>query len=423
MSTTSRKPKPLQHCAVGRFSLLANLLHYASMNTLSKDLKYYYIVRAFLKRFIIPILPLYMLHAGLSVAQIGIIAAMAYIFALILEVPSGMVSDTLGHKKTLVLSLLGQGVGMLLYLGGDFWWIAAGSAMYFGSVAFMSGTLHALLYERLDECNHKDLYHKVLSKSKAISHVYSMIVLLFAGVAYAWQWWLPFVISAVHFAFAALAASQFTQAKQTKSVKEEEGFLRFVSHFPTAIKQLKKHNGVLWVILFNGLVIGIGFGSGDFHQVIFDNFGLAVALFGIMYSIKRLAQLIGYLTVSKLIERLPMSKFLTINVLLVIAYLIFTPFMNSPWTFIAAAALASISYAFMSIGVDNYVNLNIPSGSRATALSLSTFFRAVVMALTTLTIGFGSDYIGLENVYGVLGVFILFFFIFTRSKMTKQLQR
>ncbi len=384
------------------------------MKTLQKDLYRYYAVRSLLKRFVLPVLPLYMLDIGLSVTQIGLIAATAYIISLLLEVPSGMVSDTLGHKRTLVVSLLGQAVSMALYLGGSFWWVLAGSAMYFGSGAFMSGTISALLYERLDEENQSHRYHHVFSRAKAVGHLYSMITLLFTGLAYAWQWWLPFVIGIVHFCFAAFFAAGFTQAKQTQSVKTQEGFWRFITHFPTAVKQLRKHPVVLWVVLLNGIIVGFGFGSGDFHQVVFHNLGLAVVLFGVAYSIKRLAQFIAYATVSRIIERTSIVTFLGINAALVGGYLLLTPFMHNPWTFVLSATLASAAYGLMSIGVDNYINTNIPSGSRATALSLATFFRALIMAISAGSIGWLAAWFGLEQTFGMFGIALLVIVIAAR---------
>jgi len=108
------------------------------------DIKKYFVFRASIKRFVWPILVIYMLDIGLSVSDVAVIAVCGHVVSLLLEIPSGMISDTLGHKKTLVLSLVGQALSMLLYLGGAFWLLiddfADGSAVVTGFAPYAADT-------------------------------------------------------------------------------------------------------------------------------------------------------------------------------------------------------------------------------------------------------------------------------------------
>ena len=99
---------------------------------LHTDVKKYYVFRALLKRFILPILILYGLDRGLSLSELALIAAVGSVLSFVLEIPSGAIADRFGHRRTLVVSMLGQALSMLLYLGGSFWWILMGTALYFG---------------------------------------------------------------------------------------------------------------------------------------------------------------------------------------------------------------------------------------------------------------------------------------------------
>ena len=65
---------------------------------LHSDVKKYYVFRALLKRFILPILILYGLDRGLSLSELSIIAAVGSVISFVLEIPSGAIADRFGHR-------------------------------------------------------------------------------------------------------------------------------------------------------------------------------------------------------------------------------------------------------------------------------------------------------------------------------------
>src|SRR3989338_2682041 len=110
----------------------------------------YYFLRIFTKRIIVPVLVVYLLAEGLSATQIGVLFSFGTILGLIFEVPSGILSDKLGHKNAIATSFFLQTLSMLAYaLGSSFFWFGIATALYAIGVSFWTGTGNAFAYETL----------------------------------------------------------------------------------------------------------------------------------------------------------------------------------------------------------------------------------------------------------------------------------
>jgi len=102
------------------------------------DIKKYYIFRALIKRYPLPIIALFMIDVGVSVEQVALIFTVSAVLELIFEVPSGAIADAIGHKKSLLISMSGQAIAMALYLGASFEWVFAGYILYYVSGSLMN---------------------------------------------------------------------------------------------------------------------------------------------------------------------------------------------------------------------------------------------------------------------------------------------
>lgn len=99
-----------------------------------------------------------------SAAAAILLYAIYDVGTMVLEVPSGWLSDRLGRRPTLILSALAELAGaVLLVIGGSFEVLVAGQLLIGASIAFASGTDSALLYESLtadgrgDEIEHHEV--------------------------------------------------------------------------------------------------------------------------------------------------------------------------------------------------------------------------------------------------------------------------
>lgn len=86
----------------------------------------------------------------LSAAEAILLYAIYDLATMLLEVPSGWLSDKIGRRPTLILSAIAATVGTLcLAVGDGFLFFVIGQCLIGASTAFVSGTDSSLLYESL----------------------------------------------------------------------------------------------------------------------------------------------------------------------------------------------------------------------------------------------------------------------------------
>ncbi len=116
-----------------------------------------------------PLAVLYFASIAGSFALAMSIFSVIYLSQAFLEVPTGVVSDYIGRKKTLIVGSFFSFLSVVLYAFGMNFWILAAGALFEGlSRALFSGTSSALLYESLKEEGQEARYHDVLGKTSAM---------------------------------------------------------------------------------------------------------------------------------------------------------------------------------------------------------------------------------------------------------------
>jgi MFS family permease len=99
------------------------------------------------------------LALGMSIFSIANIADALF------EVPTGILSDRVGRKKTMIFGALASVLYALCYaIGGSFWMLAIGAVFQGLSVAFYSGNNDALLHDILTESGKEKEFHVFLGK-------------------------------------------------------------------------------------------------------------------------------------------------------------------------------------------------------------------------------------------------------------------
>lgn len=119
-----------------------------------KDRQYYkFCLYGFLKnlRFFDAFFILFLLEKGITFTQIGLLYAAREIVSNVFELPSGILADALGRKRTLAGSfLLYISSFILFYLFGDFWLFLLAFTLFGLGEAFRSGTHKGMIMDYLE---------------------------------------------------------------------------------------------------------------------------------------------------------------------------------------------------------------------------------------------------------------------------------
>ena len=118
-----------------------------------KNIQYYkFCLYGFLKnlRFFEPFLYLFFLEKGLTFLQIGILITIREISRIVLEIPTGILADVFGRRRTLILSFLSYIISFLVfYVAGSFAAFILAMLLYSFGDAFRTGTHKAMIFEYL----------------------------------------------------------------------------------------------------------------------------------------------------------------------------------------------------------------------------------------------------------------------------------
>lgn len=364
----------------------------------------YFLFRGFLSRMYLPILVIYMLDRGLSLPQIALITAAGQLASLIFEVPSGAIADTIGHRTTLVISLVGQALCALIFLGGNFTWILAASIGYYLFGSLMTGTSEALFFEYLKSIGREAEHLKLWGGGKSFARLINMFSVFVGGASYALSPSLPFIFCSVQFFAAALLISAFPHPKIITSVETREGFVQLLRHFPRALKTIWSRKTVFWLVVLNAILIGSIGGTNDFQQIIFTHLGATTTFVGFVYSAKRFVSMIMNSRAHKLAAIGP-TKIMLLCTLLMVTYALVTPYVHSFLLYGLIVLMASCVYGLLEVLFNDFLNQAIPSISRATTISVSNFATAGVAILSASL--FGWLHLPPEQTFTVLGIVIL----------------
>lgn len=103
--------------------------------------------------------------------------------AAIFELPTGIWSDLVGRRNTLILGSWARLLAYICYaLGYSFWWLAAGAILEGLSRAFYSGNNSAFLYDTLSDYRLVDRYAEYLGKANSMEHLALAISASLGGI-------------------------------------------------------------------------------------------------------------------------------------------------------------------------------------------------------------------------------------------------
>lgn len=228
---------------------------------------------------------------GLSLAEILLLQAVFSLATVLMEYPSGYLSDRLGYRRSLLLaSLLGISGWLTYTLAGSFFTVLLAEIQLGISYAFISGADSALLYETLRGAGREEEYLHHDGRMTAWAQGGEAAGAIGAGVLYAWAPLLPFVLQVGVWIAAWLVCRRLTEppvhhADPVTSHWREAG--RIVRQALVAQPALR------WSLLF-GAVLGLAsFFPVWLVQPYMQQHGVPLAWFGPVWAAANLTVSLG----------------------------------------------------------------------------------------------------------------------------------
>lgn len=316
----------------------------------------------------------YVSQAGLNPLELVLIGTILEVSVLLFELPTGLVADRFGRKRSVVTGTAIIGFAHLLEGSiPEFWAIAAGSALWGLGWTFISGAEQAWI---ADELGGKNLEQVFLRGAQFSSFG------RFAGIglSIALAAWLTvqaailtagvLLITLAIIAFAGMPETKFVSTKREGT----SGLSDAVKAFQGGIRQIRSSQ-VLTALAVITLMWGLA--SEGFDRLwgarFIEGFGLheeqAIYWFGFFYAIAFLLNIAALQLVERYVKGRYVTVLLIANSVLVAAMLTFAwadAFYTAVLLYFIVGALRNVNYPLMNI----MTNERLESKGRATALSM-----------------------------------------------------
>jgi predicted MFS family arabinose efflux permease len=391
------------------------------MNKISKNIQIDYLYR-FLSSFDITsaIWVLYLGFNGMSLVEIGLLEGIFHITGLISEVPTGVIADLLGRKKTIVISRLFSLISAILMLfSSTFLGFAVSFIFSALSYNLQSGSEEALVYDSLKILNREDEYLTINGRLNLIIEVSSALAVFIGGFLSKNDFKLSYIAAVLVSLCAFSVALRFKEAEDLKEESKENKKIDVKKHFVECVRILKSNKRILNYLTFFSCIYAFSATTYFYNQQYLSDNGYSRPAISIILLINGLISSLGAVLSSKIYKRYKIKAIASIPVFLSIFIFIIG---YSKENFILLTLwIINFFTAILQPISSNLINSMIKSEQRATILSLESMFYSLSMIILFPISGCIGDLFSLETSFRLLGIISLLlslieFFIIKKNK-------
>ena len=359
------------------------------------------------KRIFVAILGAYYLTIpGVTPQGIGIILLAGSLAGFLFEIPSGYVSDKMGHKAALVLSRVFMFVSTLFFLLADniFFLVLGGIFLSTGN-AFHSGTGSAFMHETLRGLKREDEYAEVTGKIGSIGFAVPIILTVLTPFLVEVSFKAPFVVGLVMDLIGILAAFSL----MTPPVPQEEIDEIKITKFRQVVAEGRRLHFFVFA-LFSGIISGTLFGVGGFRAPYQMFLEVPVIWYGVLFGAGRLLASIMMAYSGKIRKKISLFSLYGFRLFLY-TFLILVLGLVSNWQIVVVTFIIinAFQWGLSKIGGSYMIDIIKTSKFKATLLSIRAQLGQFVGAVVSFGVGFMIEHFSYQQGFLYLG--IIFFVI------------
>jgi MFS family permease len=323
----------------------------------------------------------------MTFGQLGLVDALAFAFGLLMEIPTGALSDLIGKKRTLIAAMIFNGSGFVFMASAtEQLHLIIGFLIAQVGGAFYSGASEALAYDSLVERGQVTQFEQVITRSSVIALIMQVMTILIGAWLYHLEMRLPHYAAAAAYVIGLIAALALTEPKlyHEKPVFSPRVYLR---QWLIGFQWLTRPPLLRILPLILALM-------GGFFLFAYGLIQPAIALsFGFDADAQAITQAILSITAAGVIATLPWMRrqISDYRILLILAVLLFLGFLGSALP-LGYAGFAVLWVMYIAGGLSTpvislIVNQAIESKDRATTLSTVSLMSKIPYVLSAIIAG------------------------------------
>jgi MFS family permease len=329
------------------------------------------------------------------------IFSIANIADAVFEVPTGILSDRIGRKMTIIFGAIASILYSICYaIGGSFLILALGALFQGLSVAFYSGNNDALLHDSLKESGKEKDYHDFLGKLSSLFQLALAIGAVLGSVlatkSFALVMWLSVVSQIICFFISLRIVEPNIPIKKSANIYE---------HMKEAF-QLFKTNKKLRLVSIAG-ILGSSVGEATFQmQAAFYNTLWPLWAVGIAKMVSYIGAMISFYFSGPFINKFKEIKVILIGNIysrIINSLAVLFPTQASPLLY----SSTSIFFGSLTVAKNSLLQKEFTPHQRATISSLNSLAESLCFAFFAYFLGYIGDRIGSAKTLFVAQLFSL----------------
>jgi MFS family permease len=338
---------------------------------------------------------------GLSIAQILLLDACFEIMMLCSEVPTGVVADRWGRRRSMLLGQVGVTIAVVMFaFAPSFWWVFACYGVWAVSGALTSGSDVAFLHDSLEAQGRSGEFHHVVARGSACQ-IAGMGISSMIGAPIAALTSLETTV-VMSIAMAAVAVPVVWRFKDPGTYSSSAE-VRYFKLLGTATRRVAHNPRLRTLIVLQALFSGLSWASLLLTQVFLDEHGLPLAWFGMVLAGLHVVAFTAAFFSSRVIGAVGRQRIIFVAGPSVAVALVALGMMPL-WGGIAMFAAMRVALNLLQPVLVDSINRESADEVRATIASMGTMGISLVGATAKPVMGWSADANGLGSAYVIAGV-------------------
>lgn len=372
-----------------------------------------------------PILYIYLLSEDFSFTEVGLYLSIFWLASFMTELPCGAITDNIGAKNSILLSVVFRVVGLILLLSNSLILLYISAILSAIAESFQSGTLTSWLVNVNNKNNEEIDIDKVLSRSSLYSLFFSALIgFVSAKYVYVYYKSLSIILSMSVFIISFLFTYLFMQKlEQTQKISIENLKGSIVTVKNSLKETLYVKSSVFLMVLFVIPSI-LDLGPSNQWQAVFEK--LDADIIGYVWIGISVSGMFGSVIYEKLSNKLSKLRILYFFVIVNLGMLLMFIFIQNVYAKFILFMLFIVFFTLMSIQVNVFMHKYLVKSdeNRTTTVSIFYTLESIIVAVLLSVNGVLTDKVGIENTWlvfiGMVGVIILsFMFVKLKKRRIK----
>lgn len=377
------------------------------------------------KRTFMSILGVYLLTVpGTTPKTIGFMILIGSLAGFLFEIPSGYISDKIGHKNALVIARICLLLSSTLFLIGNKVFLFIFGAVFLNlGWAFESGTAAAFMHETLRGLGRESEYSKVMGKLSSIGFAVPIILIMAVPFLVAINFKIPFAVAVLIDIVGLVVVASLVSPQKTSEEIQEVG----IQNFSQVMREGWRF-GFFKYAIFTAFISGIITASSNFKDVYQAALGIPIIYYGVFWGLSRVLVSALLPFNHKIKEIFSFHQFLLMK-FIVATFLIFGlyVFPKPSVVVVLFILIAAFNWSFQQTNTHYLLEIIRESKFKATLLSV----KAEVSTLTQAIMGFAIGFFATKTTYPhafaysalilvAIGL-VMYSFIITKSRLRTHL--